>query len=297
MKIPYSKIPLTYSEQLSRLKTRGLIIDNESKTLHLLENIGYYRLSGYWYPLLKDKTNHLFKETANFNKAFLLYCFDRELRQLVISELEKIEIAIRAKMIYILSHKHGCFWFQYPDLFKNKLKHSNTLQKISEEYNKSDQDFVKSFKNKYSDDFPPAWMILEVTSFGSLSLLYSNLKDSKEKREIANYFGISDSVFASWIHSIVYLRNLCAHHSRLWNRTLSIQPFVPRNPHRTWLGHLPVNNNKAFFMLSIVRYLLQTVNPGTNFTNKFLLLLEKYPNIDTNAMGFPHNWESEPLWQ
>jgi abortive infection bacteriophage resistance protein len=296
MKIPYSKIPLTYSEQLSQLKARGLIIDNESKTLHLLENIGYYRLSGYWYPLLKDKPNHIFKETANFHSAFQLYCFDRELRQLVISELEKIEIAIRAKMIYVLSLKHGCFWFQYPNLFKNELKHSNTLQKIKEEYNKSDQDFLKSFKNKYTDSFPPAWMILEVTSFGSLSLLYSNLNDSREKREIANYFGISDSVFASWIHSIVYLRNLCAHHSRLWNRTLSIQPLIPRNPHRTWLIDLSVSNNKTFFMLSIVKYLLQTVNPSSTFNNKFQLLLEKYPNVDTNAMGFSKDWKSEPLW-
>ncbi len=96
---------------------------------------------------------------------------------------------------------------------------------------------------------------------------------------------------------LVYLRNLCAHHSRLWNRTLSIQSLIPRNPHKTWLSDLSVSNNKTFFMLSIVKYLLQTANPNTNFNYKFQLLLEKYPNVDTNAVGFSQYWKLEPLWQ
>jgi len=297
MRIPYTKVPLLYVDQLSQLKTRGLIIENEEKALHLLENIGYYRLSGYWYPLLQDKVNHTFKNTAYFHTAFQLYCFDREFRQLIISELEKIEVAVRAKMIYVLSHKYGCFWYTDSTLFKNQQKHFDTLKKISDEFGRSDEDFVKSFKNKYSDPFPPAWMMLEVTSFGALSLLYSNLKCPFEKREIANYFGLSDSVFASWIHSIVYLRNLCAHHSRLWNRTLSIQPLLPRSTRKTWIEDDLVSNNKVYFMLSIIRYLLQTVNPTTSFSAKIESLQAKYPNVDFHAMGFSSTWKSEQLWK
>lgn len=296
MKKPYSKPPLLYSDQLSQLKSRNLIIDDETKALHLLENIGYYRLSGYWYPLLNDKTNHIFKDNASFQTAFKIYCFDRELRQLIISELEKIEIAIRAKMIYVLSHKYGCFWFSNSQLFRNQQRYVDTLAKIETEYLRSDEDFIKSFRNNYSDNLPPSWMILEITSFGSLSLLFSNLNTIKEKREIADYFGVSDSVFASWIHSIVYLRNLCAHHSRLWNRTLSIQPLLPRNPKKLWLKDGEIANNKVFYMLTIIRFLLQTVNPQTGFTIKLKSLLEKYPNIDVNAMGFPKNWDGEALW-
>ena len=295
--MPYIKVPLLYVDQLSQLKNRGLIIENDEKTLHLLENIGYYRLSGYWYPLLQDKSNHIFKPNANFHSAFQLYCFDREFRQLIISELEKIEIAVRAKMIYILSHKYGCFWYTDSTLFKNQQKHSDTLKKISDEFGRSDEDFVKSFKNKYSDTFPPAWMMLEVTSFGALSLLYSNLNCPFEKREIANYFGLSDSVFASWIHSIVYLRNLCAHHSRLWNRTLSIQPLLPRNTRKLWVVNNQISNNKVYFMLSVIRYLLQTVNPNSSFSDKINSLQKKYPNVDLRAMGFSTDWKSEQFWQ
>jgi len=297
MKQSYTKPPLIYKDQLEQLKKRGLTIDDESKVLHLLENIGYYRLSGYWYPLLSDKELHKFKVSANFQSAFYLYCFDRELRQLISSELEKIEISIRAKMIYIMSHKYGCFWFSDQKLFKNVQKHSDTLTKIKSEYYRSDEDFIKSFNLKYLDEFPPSWMILEITSFGSLSLLYNNLGTIKEKRDIANYFGISDSVFASWIHSIVYLRNLCAHHSRLWNRILSIRPLVPRNPKKIWLSNTDlVPNDKVYYMLCIIKYLLLTLNPKSRFKVKLKTLLSKYPNVDIYAMGFVTGWEEESLW-
>src|ERR1051325_7182906 len=111
-KAPYNKPAFTYEQQLQQLRLRGLNALNDAKTLHLLEVISYYRLSGYWYPLLADKQQHTFKQDANFETAFKLYCFDKELRKLVLTELEKIEIGIRAKMVYILSHQHGPFWFQ-----------------------------------------------------------------------------------------------------------------------------------------------------------------------------------------
>ena len=87
-KIPFSKNALTYEAQLQLLKDRGLEIENESKAMFLLEHISYFRLSGYWFPLLADKENHIFKEGASFHQAFQLYCFDKELRKLLLSELE-----------------------------------------------------------------------------------------------------------------------------------------------------------------------------------------------------------------
>lgn len=296
-KVPFRKPPLTYSQQLQQLKDRGLLIENEEKTLHLLTSVSYYRISGYWYPLLQDKQNHIFKKGATFEKAFKLYCFDRELRKLVLSELEKIEIAIRAKMIYVLSHKHGAFWFTNPALFKNPVKHADSITKIGQEYSRSDEEFIKAFSNKYSDSLPPAWISIEVTSFGTLSMLYGNLLPGKEKRTIANHFGVSDSVFETWLHSIVYLRNICAHHSRLWNRSMSIRPQVPRKTTNPWIDMTNVQNNKTYFMLSMICYLLQTVNPKSTFSSRLKTLMDSYDNVDPNAMNFPANWKSEILWQ
>ncbi len=125
-KVPYTKPFLSLKEQLEQLKNRGLKVENEVKALHLLEVVSYYRLSGYWYPLLSDKANHTFKATATFDTAFKLYCFDRELRRMVLSELEKIEVAIRARATYILSAVHGPFWFQNPKLFIDPVKHAKS---------------------------------------------------------------------------------------------------------------------------------------------------------------------------
>ena len=97
---------------------------------------------------MADKQNHVFKPTAEFETSFKLYCFDRKLRQLVLGELEKIEVAIRAKMTYILSQKHGAFWFQNLQLFKNPVGHANSISKIGEEFNRSDEEFIVAFKNK-----------------------------------------------------------------------------------------------------------------------------------------------------
>ena len=295
--VPFNKPPFTYQQQLDQLKERGLQIPNVEKATHLLESISYYRLSGYWYPLLADKENHIFKENASFDIAFDLYCFDRELRVLIIQELEKIEVSIRAKMIYLLSHQNGAFWYRDSNLFKNQINHSKTLVSLDAEYNRSDADFIVAFKNKYSDTLPPSWMLLELTSFGTLSSLFSNLKPTRTKRDIANYFGLNENTFASWMHSIVYIRNVCAHHSRLWNRVMSIQPIRPINASKEWLNNNNISNNKTFYILSMVLYLLQTINPNNSFSKRFKSLLDKYPNVDTRAMGFPTNWKNEDMWR
>jgi abortive infection bacteriophage resistance protein len=295
-KIPFVKPPLDFAQQIQQLKSRGLVIEDEQKALHLLETISYYRLSGYWYPFLSDKENHVFKSDATFNTAFKLYCFDRELRKLVSSEVEKIEVAIRSKMIYHLSHRHNAIWFQDVSLFSNPYSHKKTIDSIEKEYVRSDEQFIKAFKLKYSDPFPPSWIAMEIISFGTLSMLYKNLKPGRDKRDIAGYFGLDDSTFESWIHSIVYLRNVSAHHNRLWNREMSIRPQKPRTPRKQWLVDTSVRNNKTYFVLSMIIYLLQTVNPRHTFRKKFDALCTRYPNVDVAAMGFPITWESEPLW-
>lgn len=293
----FTKLSITYEEQLNKLKNRGLSFENEERAIHLLKNVSYYRLSGYWFPLLSDKANHIFKQGAKFEIAFNLYCFDRELRQLVLAELEKIEVAIRAQMIYVLSNSKGPFWFQDPTHFSKAAKHTKTLGGIFTEFERSDEEFIKAYKSKYDDPLPPSWMMMEITSFGTLSMLYMNLKPGKEKREIANYFGLADSVFETWLHSFVYLRNVCAHHTRLWNRAMSIQPQIPRNPRKQWLVNTQVKNTRSYYILSMIVFLLQTVNPHNKFSQKLSGLLIKYPNVDVKAMGFPDNWLEEPLWK
>lgn len=277
---PYTKPALDYTGQLQQLRDRGLRIKNDAKALHLLENISYYRLSGYWHPMLAiPKSAHIFKPGSTFNNAFNLYCFDRELRKLMLGELEKIEVAVRAKMIYILSHRHGAFWYTNSTLFDNPGDHAATLASMNREYARTDEKFISDFKSKYSDPMPPSWMMLEITSFGGLSMLFKNLKSAHDKRDIAHYFGLDNSTFESWLHSIVYVRNVCAHHSRLWNRVMRITPQIPLTPRYPWIkvttipnpiaGRPLINlNNRTYFFLSMIIYLLNTINHKNSFRER-----------------------------
>ncbi len=305
-RVPYSKPALNYADQLQQLKNRGLIVENDAKALHLLENISYYRLSGYWYPMLSaPKTSHNFKPGSTFNNAFKLYCFDRELRKLISGELEKIEIAVRAKMIYELSQRHGPFWYTNAVHFRNEAQHGTTVAKIIGEYNRSDEKFIVDFKKKYNDPMPPSWIMLEITSFGSLSMLYKNLSGTRDRRDIAHYFGLDDKTFESWLHSIVYVRNVCAHHSRLWSRVMRITPAIPSSSIYNFLNHTinydpitgqPTNNNRTYFLLSMIIYWLNIINPNHAFKQKLFRLLKSYPMVDVRAMGFPVGWETEVIW-
>ena len=293
----FDKPALTYDDQIQLLKSRGLSIQDEDKALHILQVISYYRLSGYWFPLLEDKVNHKFKSNAEFETAFNLYKFDREFRLLILGELEKIEVAVRSQMIQQLSLKISPFWFEDVSQFKKAHVHKKTIDKIRDELKRSDEEFILKFKEKYQNEFPPSWMTLEVTSFGSLSVLFSALNPGRAKRDIANYFGLNERTFQSWLHSIVYLRNVCAHHSRLWNRDIRVKPQIPDNPKKQWLKNSEIENDKVYFLLSMILYLIQTINPKNSITSRFKSLLTKYPNVDVKAMGFPDNWEEESLWK
>lgn len=292
----YNKPALTYPQLIQQLKDRGLTIKNEEKALHLLKNISYYRSSGYWYPLLQDKTNHVFKPGSTFETAFKLYCFDRELRLMVMREIEKIEVAVRSQMNHILAHYKGVYWFRDETIFRDRDKLEISLEKLRTDFDHSDEQFIQTFKGKYSDEYPPCWMMLEVTSFGSLSMMYENLKPGKTKRKIAEVFGLDRKSFTSWLHTLVYIRNVCAHHNRLWNRVLSIRPRIPRSPQNLWLNQSP-GNDKLYFVLSMIIYLLNTVNPKQTFRERFSMLLDKYQNVDSRAMGFPDDWKDDQLWK
>ena len=253
-------------------------------------------MKSYLMPLMEDKTNHTFKEGATFEQAFELYKFDDCLRKLVMAELEKIEISVRTQMAYKLADEIGIYWFSDNNNFIDQSKHDIVMTNLKSEFARSDDEQILRFKEMYSDPFPPAWMTLEISSFGTLSMLYKLLKPSNVKRSVANFYGVSDKVFESWLHSIVYVRNICAHHSRLWNKSLRIKPLYPR---KTEYAFLPpsVRHDRAYYVLSIIQYLLKIVNPKTTFPVKLKNLLNDFPTVDIAAMGFDNDWFMEELWR
>jgi len=174
---------------------------------------------------------------------------------------------------------------------------AKTISLIQSEKEKTKEEFIAHFERKYSDSFPPAWMIVEIIPFGSLCGIYNNLNNAKLKKKVATHFGLSASVFSSWIIALVNLRNLCCHHSRTWNREIAVVPVEPKLPAFSWIDSSETNSKRIYYRICIIKYLLFTVSPNNRFTQKLKSLLAEYPTIDIRAMGFPASWENEPLWQ
>ncbi|GAA4273729.1 Abi family protein [Aquimarina gracilis] len=299
----FKKDPTTIEEQIQKLKDRGLNITPEDNAEHYLSHISYYRLGEYWHSMQYDKEQHLFKENSRFSDVIALYNFDRELRILLFDVIEKIEISLRTKLIYHLSHEVDPWWFQNFDLFTDSMALVKTLSNLEEELSRSKDPTIKNHRKKHRDDlrFPPAWKSLEQTSFGALSKLYGNLKNTvKAKDKIAKEYGTVNHTFLpSWLQSIAQIRNYCAHHSRLWNRNLPGAPKLLPKPPNPWIleiENVPRQFNKLYVHLCLMKYLLNTVQPGNTFASKLDALLKKHPNVDPDALGMKPNWRNEPLW-
>jgi abortive infection bacteriophage resistance protein len=153
------------------------------------------------------------------------------------------------------------------------------------------------FQNKYSDPYPPAWMITEIASFGVLCSIFNNLKYKSIQKKIASYFGLSAPAFYSWIVLLMNLRNLCGHHNRVWNKENPLTPAPLKNTKFPWIDETGTDPRRIYYRICMIKYLLFSVSPNNTFKQKLKALLAKYPTIDINAMGFPTDWENEPLWQ
>ncbi len=296
-KRPFQKESKLPHEQINNLKNRGLFIRNEKKAIDYLTNIGYFRLTAYFYPLLaKPKSKHVFKSGSDFEMALNMYKFDRKLRMIIFNEIEKIEIAIRATITDIISHEfNDVFWITDPRYFDNLKRFKKTLQRIENEIKKSNEEFILHFKDEYSNPYPPAWMIVEILPLGTLCKVFTNLKDYAVRKKVAQRFGIQQSVFHSWILTVAGLRNMCCHHSRIWNKKLTIHPIVPKKTTYPFVGDTS-DLGRMYCRLCIVKYFISSIVPNNKFTTKLKDLLNNYLNIDTKAMGFPADWQNEPLW-
>ncbi|MCL2028203.1 MAG: Abi family protein [Bacteroidales bacterium] len=295
----YTKQPISIQEQIERLSKRGLIFSDEKKASDYLSNISYYRLRAYTYPF-QDNVNpdHPFIQKVNFDNIIELYCFDRRLRLLIFNAIEKIEIALRTQIIYHYSLAYGGFWHLNPGLYNNAVYFADHIASLQKETDRSTETFIKHYRQKYNDPKePPSWMALEVSSIGLLSKIFSNLKKEKCKDDITAHFGLKDiDVLTNWMHCFSVIRNICAHHGRIWNRRLP-KITIPRKTSHTFINDKQIYNNKTYAYLSCMLYVLNIISPQHSFKNNLLELMKTCPMMQEKEMGFPTNWQTEPLWK
>lgn len=293
----YTKPALSISDQLAALQQRGLTINDMAQAEEFLNNVSYFRFAAYL--RIFEQTDRTFRSCSTFEQVATLYMFDVELRKLLFGAVQRIEIALRSRVIHQFSLAHGPFWFLETSLAIDKPRFAKNLATLERELDMTKEDFIKEHTAKYgTTNFPPAWKMLELVSFGCLTKLYMNFADTPAKKRIARSFGVAKFEYLeSWMVVINILRNYCAHHARVWNRNYSNNPKLPRVMRNAWVNVSGIAPTSLYAILCCIAYWLRSIDPQTTFAADLKTLIAKYPTVSPSAMGFTQGWEQEPLWQ
>ena len=296
----YSKKWLSIPEQIEKLKTYGLSIPDEQAAGGFLRHINYYRFSGY--GLAFEQSRHQFLPGTTFEQIHDTYEFDRVLRDLCTESIEVIELDLRTAIAYSFGEKFGPFGHVDPQFFYATPSHFDWLAKLRVETDRSSEPFVAHYKTRYQE-YPdlPIWVATEIMSFGSLSKMYRSMM-KRDQKIVAARYGLQPGTLSSWIHHLVYVRNLCAHHARLWDRTWTIKPNLPAG--KAWAPPALPSNTRFFASLIIQNSMLRRCPAEQPFAEDWRkrvekLLEEKLPTCPSSLqkMDMPSDWQSHPLWR
>ncbi len=277
--------PMTIDEQVENLKNIGLIVDDEEYAKKILNDISYFRLIKAYSLNLKSKNGCYNKQTA-FKEIVDLYLFNSNFRQLIFPEIEKVEINVRCRLANFFAEQYGVLGYLQAENFSNENYHAQFLEDIKEEVRRNSKaPFVRIFKENYEGGNLPIYALVEVFSFGTLSKFYKNMLN-KDKKAIAKTFGVGYTYFESWLESISYVRNICAHYGRIYNAKLSKTPILYKEYTQVGIG-----NNRIYGVLLCLKYLLKDDDHWNLFVDKIELLFDKYPCVQISTMGFPENWK------
>lgn len=320
----FDKPPLEPAEQLQLLETRGLQITDRDRALRLLEVTSLFRLTPYMRPFqFRDDAEHRFRPGARLADVVSVYSFDAELRHAVMVAIERIEVALRAGISNSMAPRHGAHWYMERSHFASQFDHARMLadrealmRKEREQFEREVAQIRRShvaealktrrIDNRMRDNYfrfygaryrepplPPSWAAMEELSLGSISHLYQGLARDSDRKVIAKRFDVNQRVLGSWLHTLTFIRNICAHHARLWNRELSVPP--------RWDDSIPTPDGRRrrqvprrlFTVVSMLVYMTHRISPDIGWGDKLEALVLANHVIPRPPMGFPDNWQHQ----
>lgn len=311
----FDKPALEIVQHLDTLKQRGLAIPDEARARHYLGNISYYRLSAYTRPFYRPgQTEHVFLDGTCFDDVLHLYVFDRELRLLLLDAIERLEIALRAQLTNTLAEHHGPHGYLDAALFDSRYDHGWLINRLDNEAKAREvESFLAHYRSKYTaaPAQPPIWMAVELLTFKEVSILFAHLRQARDTQRIEAHFGWKFPLLKSWFRSLSDLRNVCAHHARVWNREFGSRPEMPKKIPAHWPplpeaiatgahGHPAQTLNtrrRLYLQLVVIESLMQVVCPESGWAERLVRLLDRYPQVSRPHMGFPPDWDKEAFWK
>lgn len=311
----FAKPPLPHQQLLDRLVERGLHVQDRDRALRYLRHLGYYRLSPYTIPFQQDRTRHTFHPGTAFDDVLDLYVFDRELRLHCLDALERVEVAVRAALTDHMATTYGdAHWYTDGDHFRDRQRHATLLEAVRGQVRsrlaglpETGHDAIhhpsamEHYLTTYrAPELPPSWLTLESLTIGQLARIYSNLHRRSDRTAVAGSVGLTDPILRSWLQVYVRVRNICAHHGRLWNVGLGVYPAIPTSPKVSWFDDataVPESSLQRLYpVLASLQSVLDTVSPRSRWTLGLQTLLAGRPEMYLRGMGVPRDWSAELFW-
>lgn len=289
------------------LRTRGMVGD-QSLMERWLETVGYYRMSAYWLP--RELTpapgqtrSKAFSAGTRFSDIVDIYVFDRKLRLLVMEAIDRFEIAVRARWTNRFTLVHGSHAHMDAANFVDGFEHARMYAKVVQATANSSEVFIEHYRAKYTDPFlPPLWQITELMTLGEISMWVKATKDNRIKDAVARDLGIPNKeTLEGTLQILSYVRNICAHHGRLWNRKT-----VKRAPNiRSFRADMDIEvngsqhqpRNSIYNVLVVLSRTLRHQSPDTTFPQRVIALVKGRSAAQLRAMGFPTGWQTRPIWK
>lgn len=307
---------LTIQEQRMRLEERGMRISDPVEVERWLSVVGYYRLSGYWYPYRQSHRDaegrpvieDEFLSGTTFERVVQIYEFDRRLKLRVLDAVERVEIAMRVRVGHGLG-AHGTYAHEdknilCPNFVRNG--YDKWISKLEGEKQRSKEDFVKHYKSKHGGEFP-VWVVTELLDFGSISWLYTGMQQT-DRDDVAMSLNVLDSdgagnsgALQNWMRNLNQVRNICAHHSRLWNRNIIDQLSQRHLKSVPELSHAAssATTKRVYPSLAVLAYLLRQIAPESDWRTE----MANYLRTELAALGraesdvgCPLDWRDEAIW-
>lgn len=289
-KIHYSKPALSVADQVALLKARGIVVNDPASAARFLTYHNYYYVSGYvfFFERKGQSRTHRFETAVSFEQIVELMAFDQGLRERFFAAVQSVEMAIRCSLARHVSLAHGPFCLEMPEIFRRPEVVSGVRERLLKALDEHrNEPFIAHFTRQYTQPIPPVWVMTEVLTFGTISYLYSQLRTDLQKA-IAADFAVDHMVLVSWLKTITELRNTCAHHTRLWNKTFVNAPMIRRADQGFPLRS--DGRSRLGAVIPLLSHLLATIEPTSTWTDDLREHLRSCPHIRPDDLGLTAWW-------
>jgi len=299
---------LTVEEQINQLRSRALQIPDGDAARAFLSRVNYARLRPYWHPFeIPGDKDHRFRPGTTFEDVVRLYEFDRALRLHVLAAIERIEIGLRTRWAYHLSEQFGPFGYLDPSLYKETSRFYESLCALNRNWarQKDHDPILQHFDRDYAEPLPPAWIACELMTFGELSHWIKNLDRDQPRLKpmfagLKKGLGIPAGAILDLLPHLNHVRNLAAHHMRLWDRKITAYTLarICKGPAELLKALQATPQGREQFLyrtLVVLGYLAERMTPGCTWVQELCDLIARYrPMLD--RMGFPEDWRRLAFW-